>query len=118
MIVRENVDFLNQHIHEQIIFDGIVGNIDRLNNNSNWAIFMDNATGERWPSAMYDFNWANLKVENENGIEEIARHIKMANFNQLAIEQASHIRDMYAKLDLQLWESNATRLLSLLRINL
>jgi len=96
----------------QVVFDGIVGNVDRETNNSNWAVFMDNKTGVRSQSWLYDFNWANLWVENVFGIKTVASHIKRAGLEKLAIRQAEHIGSKCTELGLIVWESNAQRLIA------
>lgn len=95
----------------QIVFDGIIGNTDRELNNSNWAVFMDNNTGKRIPSFMYDFNWASLGAENELGLQHIISYIKRAGTEKLAAKQAEHICHICTELGLETWESNAKRLL-------
>ena len=98
----------------QVVFDCIVGNIDRETNNSNWAIFMDNHTGNRTPSAMYDFNWANMKSINEININKIAPFIKKAKLESIAITQITRICAMCDDMKLDTWASNAKMLLSVL----
>jgi len=98
----------------QVVFDGIIGNIDRETNNSNWAVFMDNCTGARTASAMYDFNWANLRSINEINISTIAGFIKKANVNEIAIAHAVGIGKNCDDLGLEVWATNAKLFVSVL----
>lgn len=97
----------------QVIFDAIVGNIDRRHNNSNWGIFMDNNTGKRDPSWMYDFNWANLSGSSLEQVVAVAVNIKKAGgkVEKVAATQAEHIKGVCAELGLTVWEDNARQLL-------
>ena len=99
---------------EQVVFDAIVGNIDRETNNSNWAVFMDNSTGKRTPSAMYDFNWANLKTVNEININRIATYIKNGKLETVAVQLALRIGNASEGLGLDVWADNARLLVSVL----
>lgn len=97
----------------QVVFDAIVGNLDRKDNMSNWAIFMDNETGVREPSWMYDFNWAALDGQNPELIYTVAANIKKAGaqITNIALEQALHIRDVCGELNLFDWRINSQLLL-------
>ena len=99
----------------QVMFDCVVGNIDRKTNNSNWAIFMDNNNGRRMPSWLYDFNWANLTTEATEMIIEVAQGIKRIGLEENAEKLLSPIICACSQLELDLWYSNARRLLEELK---
>jgi hypothetical protein len=102
----------------QVISDTITGNIDRRHNTSNWAIFLDNNTGERTPSWMYDFNWSRLNAENTEMTNIVAANIRMADAETLdfAIEQATEIGNRCSESSLSAWHSNALQLIKKLGI--
>ncbi|MCL2086688.1 MAG: hypothetical protein FWH05_03740 [Oscillospiraceae bacterium] len=102
----------------QIIFDGVIGNIDRKTNNSNWAIFSDTQTGKRTPSHLYDFNWANLENANTIPIKEIVSNIKKSDVLQIKSEALSILKiiaDKTKELGLELWRENALNFETLLK---
>jgi len=92
----------------RVVFDCIVGNIDRETNTSNWAIFINNTTGERTPSHLYDFNWARL-TENEKMIKKATSYIKSINTEAVkeSVDLTSKIKQSCKNLGLAEWESNA-----------
>jgi len=96
----------------QILFDCVVGNVDRRNNNSNWAIFLDNESGKRTPSWMYDFNWANLSTAPTGMIEEVSSYIREARLCDVAQALLLPIRNACEFLNLNLWNENAKALSS------
>ena len=103
-------EVLKSDVLKQIILDGVVGNIDRENNNSNWAVFMCNETGKRSISPMYDFNWANLDGESQI-IGKIASNIKNNDLSEEAVVIAKNLSNCCSELGLSQWESNAKELL-------
>jgi len=109
--VKEN---LKSESLRQIIFDGVVGNIDRENNNSNWAIFMCNRTGTRSVSPMYDFNWANTSTESQI-INKIAQNVITNGLSEEAVIIAEQLLKACNALALTQWESNAERLIKTLK---
>ena len=96
----------------QVVFDGVVGNIDRQHNNSNWGVLMCNETGTRSVSPMYDFNWANIGGKSQI-IDSIARNIVQNNTPD-EIEATLTISYKLAKccedLGLTQWQDNAESL--------
>ena len=95
----------------QILFDAVVGNIDRETNNGNWAIFLDHNTGKRTPSWMYDFNWANISIEATDMIGKVAGYVRQSRLEDKAIELLMPIKDACGDLGLGLWYDNARELL-------
>ena len=95
----------------QVMFDAVVGNMDRKSNNSNWGIFLDNTTGVRTPSWLYDFNWANITTATPQMIEEVAMHIKNAGLADTAKVLLVPIINACEDLSLTLWKQNAEALL-------
>lgn len=95
----------------QVLFDGIVGNPDRETNNSNWAIYLDNKTGERTVSPLYDFNWANLQYENPTALQHLSYFIKKADIVNTAVKQAKVVEGACKQLGLTLWQHNARRII-------
>lgn len=98
----------------QVLFDGVVGNPDRETNNSNWAIYLDNKTGERIISPIYDFNWANLQYENPYALEHLTHYIKEAGLSGVAIKQAQVLAEACKSLNLNQWHTNAKKILGTL----
>ena len=93
--------------YTQVLFDAVVGNIDRANYKaSNWAIFLDNQTGERTPSYMYDFNWANLYSLNDEMIEKVASCIGSKGDAQLAVETVQQIGWRCRDFGVEVWVEN------------
>lgn len=99
----------------QIVFDTVVGNIDRKSNNSNWAVFLDHGTGERIPSSMYDFNWASTKYSDEKMIKEVAVGIKSARMEEEAKILTETIGENSRALKFTQWAENAAKLVALLK---
>ena len=91
----------------QILFDAVIGNVDRRSNNSNWAIFIDHDTGKRTPSWLYDFNWANLITENTEMISDVANYIKIAGLGKTALRLLTPIMYTCEMLSLEIWHNNA-----------
>jgi hypothetical protein len=104
---------VRNEVLRRIIFDGIVGNIDREYNNSNWAVFMCNESGERHISPMYDFNWTNISGESQVA-EKIAVHVKKNGFSKEAAEITSELLTVCENLGFSLWKSNAEKILSII----
>lgn len=100
----------------QILFDCVIGNIDRKNNNSNWAVFMDHDNGKRRPSWLYDFNWANLTTEAVEMMEEVIHGVKKARLEQRAIQYLLPIITACSLLGLELWHGNAQKLLKAFQV--
>lgn len=98
-----------------IVFDAVTGNFDRETNNSNWAVFMDNRTGERSPSPMYDFNWSNSSTTSDVMIQKIAANIKHDNLRDQAIAHTQLILEKCETLNLNIWQKNANLLLEELK---
>jgi hypothetical protein len=97
----------------QIIFDGVTGNIDRESNNSNWAVFMCNRTGQRSVSPMYDFNWANADGESQI-TDKIAANIRAASLSDESAAIVEKLKEACAALGLSRWRENAAKLAALL----
>jgi hypothetical protein len=102
----------------QIVFDAVVGNTDRETNNSNWAVLMNNNTGERQPSPMYDFNWAALNGQNTKMLDSVIASIQKAGADSVknAVTQAKLLSDACAELGLTLWQSNAQRIIEFVQV--
>ena len=94
----------------QILFDTVIGNIDRKSNSGNWAVFMDNASGIRTPSWLYDFNWGNLITTPMDMIEEVSQYILGAKLSDIAQTLLTPISKACDTLGLQLWSENARML--------
>jgi len=94
----------------QILFDTVIGNIDRKSNSGNWAVFMDNASGRRSPSWLYDFNWGNLITQPTDMIEEVSQHILGAKLSDIAQTLLAPISKACSMLGLTLWGKNAQTL--------
>jgi len=94
----------------QILFDTVIGNIDRKSNSSNWAVFMDNASGRRTPSWLYDFNWGNLITTPTGMIEEVSTYILGAKLGDIAQTLLAPISKACDMLGLELWSENAQTL--------
>ena len=77
---------------------------------------MDNTTGKRVPSRMYDFNWARLYAENTEMIGIVAKNIEKAGAREVeaAAAHAAVMRDACAELGLEVWRNNAQMLLDAL----
>jgi len=94
----------------QVLFDSVIGNVDRENNNGNWAIFLDHKSGKRTPSWMYDFNWANLSTEATDMITKVISYVRQAEMEKAAIGLLTPIKDACINLGLTLWHDNAQKL--------
>jgi len=94
----------------QILFDTVIGNIDRKSNSGNWAVFMDNASGRCIPSWLYDFNWGNLITMPMDMIEEVSTYILGAKLNDIALTLLAPISNACNTLGLTLWGKNAQTL--------
>jgi len=98
----------------QILFDVVVGNNDRQNNNSNWAVFMDNTTGKRKPSWMYDFNWANLVTKDNKMLTQVIANVKRTGFEDIACKILEPIRLACIEIGVNLWVENTQTILDAL----
>jgi len=95
----------------QILFDAVVGNRDRLTNNSNWAVFMDNVTGVRRLSWSYDFNWSNLLTKDIDLMKQVKECVKRNHLETLSCNFLKPIINVCSKLDIDIWKENAQDLL-------
>ena len=105
---------LLQTVVNQLIADAVVGNIDRQHNNSNWAIFIDNNTGKRIPSWMYDFGWANLDSTNVH-LEQISKNFD-TTMQTLSRPLLTRLAEICRKYQLHTWKQNAETLLKLFSV--
>jgi len=94
----------------QILFDSVVGNVDRASNNSNWAVFLDHKSGKRTPCWLYDFNWANISTEPTDMIAKVSNYVRVAGMENAAKKLLMPIMDACSDLGLTLWHGNARRL--------
>ena len=97
----------------QVLSDYVVGNIDRKSNNSNWSVFMDNASGLRAPSHLYDFNWASLYRANPN-ISEVAASIIKSNMSASAHIWLNRFMSKCEEYSLGIWKENAVCMIDML----
>lgn len=95
----------------QILFDAVIGNIDRKSNNSNWAIFLNHETGKRTPGWLYDFNWANLSTEALEMTAHVVSYVRLAKLEQVAVQLLLPIESACLELNLNLWHSNTRKLI-------
>jgi len=100
-----------KHALTCVLFDCVVGNVDRLNNTSNWAIFMDNTTGKKTPSWMYDFNWANLFTRDDEMFNSVTDYITQADLCKDAIDILNPVYRVCKEQGLDVWSNTAKELL-------
>jgi len=99
-------------ITHYIVFDAIVGNTDRRLNAGNWAIIMDNKTGYRQISGIYDLNRASLINKNEEMIGIVGSNINKAGnaIKNEAMAMLRAIEKVCGITGVGLWRDNMERL--------
>ena len=97
-----------------VVADAVVQNTDRRHNSSNWGIFMDTATGEKAPSAMYDFNWANLEIIDVEMLRLVADSIARGGYRSTARPIIEKLEKVCTKLGLTSWQDNSSMLRELI----
>lgn len=99
----------------QVLFDAVVGNLDRETNTSNWGILMDTRTGARTPSPLYDFNLANLYAPAIHQLSHVAGFIRKAGFIAQSLRLLSRFSFAAQQLGYTCWRENTDRLFALLQ---
>jgi hypothetical protein len=96
---------IKRKVLSTIIFDAIIGNPDRISNNSNWAVIQNNHTGRREVSPLYDFNTADIKSEN-NRLDLIVSSIKREGHSNIAKKLLLKFSDEVAEIKVNSWIKN------------
>ncbi|MCL1807909.1 MAG: hypothetical protein FWG31_09440 [Oscillospiraceae bacterium] len=96
-----------EYVLRTVLFDAIVGNYDRYQNMSNWAIYKDSDTGANKLPPVYDFNLAHLDAPNiylRKIVEIIFAQAFARQAKVLLNEWKPHVRH-------SAWMSNLTELI-------
>jgi hypothetical protein len=88
-----------------VMFDAVVGNLDRARNAGNWGFFKSSVTGAVTAAPLYDFNMADFRVPHRK-LSVVADGIKECAARRAALRLYNAWLDPVKRLGIGVWERN------------